>query len=127
MKIHPLLKVSGILYIILGLASILTLVGFTIFGVLLAETEDPNINLIILLGFILTALVSIILELVAGNNAIRGGSLMQCQSLALTAIVCNAVAWLTGNMSGQIWYPYPAGIILSIVFLAGIRKEIARD
>ena len=48
MKTHPLLKAASGLHIACGIASLLTMVYFTVFQVLLAADEDPDVNIAIM-------------------------------------------------------------------------------
>ena len=124
MKMHPMLKVASILYMVCGAVSILLLAWFTIFGVLLAEEEDPNVNILILGCYLFTALIAIILEILSGNNTLKGYSLSKCRALGVAIILFCALSWLTGAICHQLWLPYPIGIAISLLYLAGVQKTI---
>lgn len=124
MKLHPLLKLASILYMLCGAVTILVFAWFTVFGVLLAEEEDPSINIMILCCFMFTTLIAVLLEMFTGNNTLKGYSLSKCRTMGLSIILFCALSWLTGFLCHQIWIPYPIGIAVSILYLVGVQKTI---
>lgn len=124
MKKHPLLTVSSILALLNGAASLALVVWNTMFQVMLSDTEDPTVNIALLACFSLTAIASSLFLMVAGSNAIRGGSLHSCRQAGMSGILFCALAGLTGYMTNQIWFCYPIGVIIGILYVTGVQKTI---
>lgn len=124
MKLHPLLKVASYLHILCGLASLLSMVYFTVFNVLLAEEEDPTINIAIMACYMLVGIMAGMLELICGRNALSLDSLSRCRSLGMSILPLCIVTVITGIMTGQFWYPYVIAVAINILYLAGVQKTI---
>ena len=124
MKTHPLLKAASGLHIACGIASLLTMVYFTVFQVLLAADEDPDVNIAIMACYMLTGIIDSLLEIIAGKDALNQDSLSLCRSLGMSVIPLSIVTVITGIMTGQFWYPYVIAVAITMLYLAGVRKTI---
>ena len=124
MKMHPLQKITAVLLELHSLAACACVVYFSVFNVILAEDHDPNINIWLLCFFVLMAMIAVMLEVVVGKNTQNQDSLVNLQALALAAAVCNGCAWFSGAACGQVWLPFPIGVVLCIVYLYGLKKTV---
>jgi Ca2+/Na+ antiporter len=124
MKTHPMLKLASALYLICGAVSAFCIAYFTVFNVLLAEEEDPSINIMLLACFMTVAMVAALLQMVAGRNALNKASLSACRSLSFSASLFCALAWVTAFLTGQVWVPYTCGVAIGLLYQYGIQKTI---
>ncbi|MBR1781053.1 MAG: hypothetical protein IJ751_06615 [Oscillospiraceae bacterium] len=124
MKLHPLLRFSGTLYALVGAASLLSVVYFSVFKILLDGEEDPNVNISLMAAYMIVGLIVSFVEIVGGLNARRGGDVKNCQYMAYAGILLNIVTIFAARQAGQLWYPFAAGVALSFLLLYGIQKEI---
>ncbi len=127
MKKHPLLSVSAVLFELHSLLAIVCTVYFSVFNVMLAEEVPDDINIWIMCLFLITAMLAVALELVSGRNALNGDSLMNLRQFSLSAVVFNACAWFSGASIHQVWFPFPIGIVIGILFITGVKKTVEED
>ena len=127
MKKHLLLSVSAVLFELHALLAIVCTVYFSVFNVMLADNPPDDINIWIMCLFLLTAMLAVVFELIAGRNALNGDSLMNLKQFAISAMIFNGCAWFSGASCNQIWLPFPIGVIIGILFITGVKKTVEED
>lgn len=124
MKRHPLFTVSAVLYMAHTAITVLITVYYSIFTVMLAEVEDPTINIGIMFVFLICAMLTVLMEFIAGHNAINGDSLLNLKQFSVSSAIFNMIAVLSGLLCHQIWQPFVFGIVISVLYLYGLQKTI---
>ena len=124
MKVNTMLKVTSILYIIFAAIEAVVIILAVAGGALLGSIVGHAATGTIVLGIMMIpSAISVVLEMMAGINGVRGEHLFSCIGLGGTILALGIISLILSMINGSSVIGALLNIALSILYLIGASNQ----